>query len=108
MTANAHRIDKRLKMEFHRELKSWIIAISVDQFIFHKEDKSFSQEASSLDIGAGETHQYIKLVNPKTNGSQIYQHTKTLWTGSGEDREVGGWEYTAIGKDNLKLTIWND
>jgi hypothetical protein len=78
---------------------------TTDNFFYHKESKSFSQEVSSLN---NECYDTIKLTNPKTNGSQIYKLVKTIWSGSGEDREVGGWEYQSTTRPELKLTIWND
>lgn len=78
--------------------------VDVDQLHFHKEDKSFSQEASSLGIPAGELPDTFRISNPKTRNFRIYTLRKTLMTDSGED--VGGWEYRS--DDGLLFTLWND
>jgi hypothetical protein len=93
-----------IKMVYDIDLRTHLPEFPVTQFHFHKEDKTFSQEASSLEIAIGTVYPLIRLVNPKTQGVRTYMHRKTLMDASGED--IGGWEYYSI--DGLKLIVWND
>lgn len=76
----------------------------VDQFFFHKEDKSFSQEASSLEIEIGNVYEVIILHNPKTGGRRTYHLVKEL----SDHEEIGGWKYVCLSQPALQVTIWND
>lgn len=76
----------------------------ITQFFYHKEDKSFSQEASSLEIEIGNVYKVIIIHNEKTGGRRMYHLVKEL----GDREEVGGWEYVCLAQPELKLTIWND
>lgn len=91
--------------EMHRPY-GMVPVFPVTQFHYHKQDQSFSQEASSLEIGIGDVHEVIILVNPKTNGRRVYHLTKVLRDASGED--IGGWEYVCLSQQHLKVSIWND
>lgn len=93
-----------IKTEMHHHY-GIVPVFPVNQFYYHKEDKSFSQEASSLEIEVGNVYEVIILVNPKTSGRRVFHLTKELRDASGED--IGGWEYVNL-SDNLKCSIWND
>lgn len=75
-----------------------------DQFHYHKEDKTFSQEASTLDIPPGMVYDAIKLTNPKSGGFRIFSFARNIMMDSGED--VGAWEYKS--GDGIVLVIFND
>jgi len=93
------------KTEMHRPY-GMVPVFPVDQFMYHKADQSFSQEASSLEIEIGNVYEVIVLHNPKTGGRRVYHLTKVLRDSSGED--IGGWEYVCLSQPNLKVSIWND
>lgn len=79
----------------------------IRMFFWHKEDSSFSQEASTLNIGVGYTPTQFFIENEKTGNKVLFYYKKTLYYGTGEDKEVGGWEYYS--SDNkYTATIWND
>ena len=80
--------------------------ITTDQLYYHKDDKSFSQEASSLGISCGSKRDSFRVLNPKTNQFRIFTYSRTIYMGSGEDREVGSWEYKT--QEGILLKIWND
>lgn len=77
---------------------------STDQLFYHKEDKTFSQEASSLEIEIGNVYKVVIIHNPKTGGKRRYHLVKELC----DREEVGGWEYACLSQPELKFTIWND
>jgi hypothetical protein len=77
---------------------------NTDQFHYHKGDKTFSQEASTLDIRPGTVYDAIKLTNPKTGGFRIFSFAREISTDSGED--VGAWEYKS--GEGIILVIFND
>lgn len=74
------------------------------QFFYNKENKTFSQEASSLEIEIGNVYKVIIVHNEKTGGRRMYHLVKELCEGE----EVGGWQYVCLAQPELKLTIWND
>lgn len=100
------RNPETIKLELSTQFKTWLPVFLVTMFYYHKDDQSFTQDASTLEIEIGKVWEYVKLVNPKTQQHRIYKLTKTLMDDSCED--VGGWEYTCTTQPNLKLTIWND
>jgi len=49
----------------------------------------------------------ITLWNSNTLNSQEFKYVETIYSGSGEDKEIGGWKYISSDK-KLKLIIFND
>ena len=96
------RLNRTLRKQGHQSVKLY-----TDQFMFHKDEKRFSQEVSSLpDVGTGD----IELVNPKTGNSVMFEFTKYhKICENTPDEEIGGWEYASKSfTPKLTLTIWND
>lgn len=58
------------------------------------------------DLQWGRSPQHIMLENyPVTGERTPLLDTEVIWIGRGEDREVGGWIYSAPG---VTLTVFND
>ena len=74
-------------------------------FYWHKKEKEFRQDASSLQIPAGVVYKRITLKNPRTGGTckfKLINHTA-------ENGEVVAWRYKSYWPiDNLRIIIWND
>lgn len=74
--------------------------------------QSFVAEISSLNsLGINlVVNQSLKLKNTNTNEEITFNYVKTDFYGKGEDKEVGGWRYEAIGgnKKPCTLLIIND
>jgi hypothetical protein len=81
---------------------------------YNKEDRTFAFESSDLDFSARfwnglnpKVTDRIEILNPITGVSKAFEFVETMWMGSKEDREVGGWEY--FNKDlKVNLIIFND
>ena len=91
-----------IKMVF--EANTQVPEFPIDLFNYCREDKTFTQESSTLEIPPGKVFNHIKILNSKTKGSRLFWHQRTLMDASGED--IGGWEYKT--GDGIKLIIWND
>lgn len=76
---------------------------------YNKNKKLFTVEISSIK-NALKYHRSMKdsitLYNSRTLNSVEFKFEKIIYSGSGEDREIGGWEY--LSENNIKLIIWND
>jgi len=76
-----------------------------DMFIYHKESRRFSQEASTLNLPPFEYPNRITLQNPKTLGLCVFEFLKQ----TEENGDIQTWEYISIaGAKDIQLTIWND
>jgi len=79
--------------------------ISTNNLFYNKETKCFSQELSSLPFSKFlGWKSVIKVTNPKTGNSQIFNWKKTDVCHSGED--IYGWNFES--KEGIKLLIVND
>jgi len=82
------------------------LEITTDQLHWHKEDQSFSQEASTLNIGPGNLYRTIKVTNSNTGKTEIFNLVKTIMQ---DEEDIGGWKYESSNLSlGLTLTIWND
>ena len=78
---------------------------STDLFNYHKDDKTFTQEASTLRLPPYQYPNRITLQNPKTLGICIFQIENVKM----DDGDIISWDYCSIaGASNIKLRIWND
>jgi hypothetical protein len=48
----------------------------------------------------------ITLWNSKTGKAMVFKYVQTDYAGTGEDTEIGGWQYKS--KEGIKLIIIND
>jgi len=88
-----------------------MLQFTTDKFHYDKDDKTFSNEASSLNLGAREWNGYrkipfdkvVEITNPTTGVSVIFNFKKSDIT---RDDEVAGWNYES--RNGLKLLIIND
>lgn len=82
---------------------------TTDQFNWNNSTNTFSQEASSLKLQGIPSE--FTLLNKKTGVSANFKFVKHDYSGSGEDREIAGWNYVAtMSKGTIKINalIIND
>jgi len=84
----------------------FVTELTTDQLHYHKESRSFSEEASALRMNWCSKQEIFKVTNPATKQSRDFVYRRTLYMGASEDLDIGGWEYKS--NDGLVLTIWND
>jgi hypothetical protein len=88
-----------------------MLEFSTNMFHYFKEDKTFSQEASSLELHPREWNSLrripvkktVKLTNPKTQNSEVFSFTMADMS---PENEVYGWNYKS--ESGLNLLIIND
>lgn len=81
-----------------------ILTITTDQVFYDKDTKTFSEEASQLDISARIVYRTIRIKNPKTNQFRLFEFKEIMKSDSGLD--IGAWIYKS--SDLLTLIIFND
>jgi hypothetical protein len=80
------------------------MVISTKKFTWDKEEKDFSQEASSLGFPPGRVYKILVLESAKTKKQLYFALQNTIHDNEGE---VGGWKYWNR-ETGLTCTIWND
>jgi len=77
---------------------------------YHRKGNTFTADMSDLKrvlMRHTDMKHPITLFNPKTSGRMEFIFDKIDYVGSGEDRELAGWEYKS--KDGkLKFVIFNE
>lgn len=80
---------------------------TTDQFHYHKDDRVFTQEASTLQFPPGKAPRRIAMENPKTKGICIFEFLMT--TRNERTGDIETFEYLSIAPNkDINLTIWND
>ena len=98
---------KKVVLAPHTDSGLEFIDISKKCVHMHSENE-YSAEASDLELRCGNWPTMLCLLLPHKNGATGVQFFKgqAIWTGHGEDRDLGGYEYHS--KNGVKLTVWND
>jgi hypothetical protein len=78
--------------------------LSTDMFFWHPEDKTFTQEISTLGVSPVYLKEGVTLLNPKTGGKEHFIHLRNEYDTT--HHELKSWKFESY--NNLKMTIWND
>jgi len=82
-----------------------MFVISTDKLFWDAKKHQFQQEASTLNIPAGVVHKTIKLKNPKTKGTCLFNLVKH----EADNGDVVAWIYKSHWPiKDLRMLIWND